>query len=163
MKKAIALIVDKIPSLEKHLNSNHSMLLRKQALDEVEEPLNAVFLELIWFFENPEEANFDLKWLYNELSDDWLSFALNAIELFFKEDTYLIKEDTNSVIVSDEYLDQAGISRFLSDRGIENFPQNKIATYILRGKFPEPDMIISGKKFWNKTTIDKFANFIWKE
>lgn len=156
MKKATSLVIEKLPILKDRIKADENMLVRQHALDGLDE-VERTFLKLIWFFEEPESNDFDLKNLYMQLKDEWLVFALDVIDFYFKEDTYLIQESTDSVLISDDYLDQNGASRYLESKGL-NFPQGKIATYILRGKFPREDLIISGKKFWRKSTIDKYAS-----
>lgn len=157
MKKATSVIIEKIPSLKKHVTAEQNMLMRQHALNELTNDVERTFIELIWFFEEPEVNNFDLKLLYERLDNDWLKFAIDVIGFYFREDTYLIQNSTDSVIVSDDYLDQNGASRYLESKGLGNFPQNKIATYIYRGKFPKEDLLISGKKFWLTSTMDKYA------
>lgn len=157
MKKATSLVIEKLPILKDHIKADENMLVRQHALDGLDNEVERTFLKLIWFFEKPGSNDFDLKNLYMQLKDEWLVFALDVIDFYFKEDTYLIQESTDLVLISDDYLDQNGASRYLESKGL-NFPQGKIATYILRGKFPREDLIISGKKFWRKSTIDKYAS-----
>jgi hypothetical protein len=162
MKKATSLIIEKMPYLEKHVQADHNMLVRQHALDALDDEIERTFLQLIWFFEEPKINDFDLKNLYRHLENDWLVFALDVIDFYFKEDTYLIQESSDSVLVSDDYLDQSAASRYLEAKGL-HFPQGKIATYILRGTFPKEDLIISGKKFWRKNTMDNYAIQIQKD
>jgi len=42
-------------------------------------------------------------------------------------------------------------------KGLDNFSQRKIATYIQRGTFPKDDLLIAGKKFWKIKTIKDYA------
>lgn len=158
MKKATSLIIEKMPYLEKHVQADHNMLVRQHALDALDDEIERTFLQLIWFFEEPKINDFDLKNLYRHLENDWLVFALDVIDFYFKEDTYLIQESSDSVLVSDDYLDQSAASRYLEEIGLQNFSQSKIATYIYRGTFPKEDLLISGKKFWRTNTLDKYAN-----
>src|SRR5699024_1891361 len=157
MKKSTKLIVEKFPYLKKHVNAHENVLARQQVLSEVESALDETFIELIWFFEDPDKNNFDLQKVYKTLSDEWLLFALDVIHVFFKDDIYLIKESLESIIVSDDYVDQAGASRQLIESGLETYTQNKIETYIYRGTFPKEDLLISGKKFWRKSSIEDYA------
>lgn len=160
MKKATLEILDKFPYLKKHVHAHENMLARQQVIHSLENDIDETFIELIWFFQNPEKNDFDLKRLYKTLSGDWLLFALEVIHLFFKDDLYLINGSLDSVIFSDDYVDQAGASRHLISEGFESYTQNKIATYIYRGVFPKPDLIVANKKFWKKTTISNYANHL---
>lgn len=157
MKKATAQIIEKLPCLKKHVHSNENLFLREQSLNELSNDVEKTFLQLVWFFENPEDEHFELKLLYQHLDGEWLNFALQMITFYFREDTFLIPNPTDSVIISDDYLDQNGASRFLADKGLNNFPQSKIATYIQRGTFPKEDLLIAGKKFWKVKTIEDYA------
>lgn len=157
MKKATKMVIEKFPYLEKHVHAHENVLARQQVLSEVESALDETFIEMIWFFENPDKNNFDLQKIYKTLSDEWLLFALDVIHVFFKDDIYLIKKSLESIIVSDDYVDQAGASRQLIKSGLETYTQNKIATYIYRDMFPKPDLVISGKKFWRKETILRYG------
>jgi hypothetical protein len=157
MKKATSIVIEKFPSLKKHIEAEKNMLVRQHSLDELESEVEKVFLQLVWFFEEPEINDFDLKNLYLQLENEWLVFALDVINYYFKKDTYLIQENIDSVLVSDDYLDQSGASRYLEEIGLKNFSQSKIATYIYRGTFPKEDLLISGKKFWRTNTLDKYA------
>lgn len=158
LKKATSLIIEKMPFLKKHVQADENMLVRQHALDMLDDEVERTFLQLIWFFEEPDINDFDLKILYRYLENEWLAFALDVINFYFKEDTYLIQENTDSVLIIDDYLDQSGASRYLEEKGLQNFSQSKIATYIHRGTFPREDLLISEKKFWRTNTLDKYAN-----
>lgn len=157
MKKATEIIVEKFPSLKEHVNAYENMFTRQQALDSLDDDIERTFIQLVWFFEDPDNNDFDLRNLYNKLENEWLIFALDVISFYFKTDTYLIQNPTESVIYLNDYVDQNGASRYLESKGLA-FPQGKIATYILRGKFPKEDLLVAGKKFWKVSTIDKYAS-----
>lgn len=157
MKKAIAQIIEKLPCLKKHVQSNENLFMRQQALNELSNDVEKTFIQLVWFFEKPEQNQFELNLLYQHLNGKWLNFALETITLYFRQDTFLLPNPTDSVIISDDYLDQNGASRFLAKKGLSNFPQSKIATYIQRGTFPREDILIAGKKFWKIKTIEDYA------
>ena len=98
MKNTTKRIVEKFPNLEeKVLEMNGSGLVIVddiQSLDSVE----CTFLKLALFFEDPENAHFDLAFLYKELDNDWLEWALELITQFFQEDTYLIQKPSFMII-----------------------------------------------------------------
>jgi hypothetical protein len=83
--------------LENKLVAHESVELAADALQSLDY-VERTFLKLAWFFENPDNENFDLKTLYKHLDDDWLEWALELITLYFREDTYLIK--TNMIFYS---------------------------------------------------------------
>lgn len=118
-----------------------------------------VFKKLMEFTENPKKNNFSLEDLYNNLREEDLSFALKMIMKFFKEETYLMKENENLFLIDqnepDELYSISSSVDLLKESGL-NFYKQKINTYLERGRFPEPDTIISGRKFWNKRTLMKY-------
>ncbi|PWA09241.1 hypothetical protein DCC39_13330 [Pueribacillus theae] len=156
MKKATVQILEKLPCLKKYVCLKKNLSLQ-QAMNELSNEVEKTFIQLIWFFENPEDHPFELNLLHHHLDGEWLKFALEMITFYFREDTFLLPKPTDSVIITNDYLDQSGASRFLSEKGLNNFPQRKIATYIQRGTFPKEDLLISGKKFWKVTTIEDYA------
>jgi hypothetical protein len=151
MKKATKKIIEMFPYLREHIGDNPCE--NQQTLNNIDK----TFLQLISFFENPEKEHCDLNMFYANLEGDWLQFAIEMISLYFRKDTYLIPELTESIIISDDYVDQSSASRLLAKKGVKNFTQSKIATYIGRNKFPKEDLVVAGKKFWKTSTIDKYA------
>lgn len=155
MKTATKSITEKLPVLEKYLNSNESTLLSDQVLSDLTE-VEQVFLRLAWFFENPEKENFNLESIYKKLDNDWLEFSLEMIHLFFLKDTYLIQEPTHSIITEgDYYLNQSRFAAFLSENGL-NYDKAKLSMYIKRGIVPKADITISGTKYWERLTCERF-------
>lgn len=157
MKNASKLIIEKFPYLHEHINAHQNVLARQQVINDMDNQIEETFIELLWFFEDPNNNSFDLQVVYKTLNDDWLLFALEVIEVFFRNDLYLINKPLNSLIVTDDYVDQSGASRQLILNGLESYTQNKVATYIYRDTFPEPDLIISNKRYWKKSTISDYA------
>lgn len=159
MKAATNEILAYFPGLEKHLNDNENVLLSDNTLSALTD-VEAVFLKLIWFFENPDDQNFNLEILYKSLSDEWLEFAVEMIDLFFKKDTYLIRNPTTSFVSDNkEYLNQKEFADFLVSNGIP-FTRQKVNIYLKRGKMPHPDLTISGVKFWFVSTCLKYLEDI---
>jgi len=155
MKAATKKIMEELPVLEQYLNSNESTLLSDQVLSQLTN-VEQVFLRLAWFFENPNKENFNLESFYKHLEDDWLEFGLELIHLFFRNDTYLIKEPTHSIITDgDYYMNQSRFAEFLSEHGL-NYDKAKLSVYISRGKAPKADIIISGTKYWERPTCERF-------
>ncbi|MFC3882400.1 hypothetical protein ACFOU2_02205 [Bacillus songklensis] len=55
-----------------------------------------------------------------------------------------------------EYFNQTDFARYLNEQGLA-FTQNKLAVYRLRGKLPKEDMVISGKPYWTKETVEQYV------
>lgn len=159
MKKSTKLLVEGLPSLKKYLPVEEKLNIDEiQGLTELEKTM----LQLICFFEYPEQNNFNLQELYQNLSNDWLLLALNAINSFFEFDTYLIYKDKHSVIDGGDYLNQNQFIEYLNKNG-ENYSEAKLSMYIKREIIPEPDLIIAGTKYWLRTTCEKFVRQLKKE
>jgi len=155
MKQSTQLIVEQFPVLRDQLIKNESVILTDQVLSNLNQ-VESVFLRLAWFFENPNEQNFNLETLYKELDNDWLEMALEAIYIFFREDTYLISEPTHSIITEgDYYMNQSRFADFLQENGL-NYDRSKLNVYLQRGIVPEPDITISGTEYWEKRNCERF-------
>lgn len=148
-------IIEKFPLVEKELIARDEESSTEHTSSELTE-VEQVFLDLALFFENPKEENFNLACLYKHLDNDWLEFALEAIHTFFHKDTFLIQDPTHSIITDgDFYLNQARFAEFLTENGL-NYDNAKLSMYIKRGIVPEADITISGTKYWERSTSEKF-------
>ncbi|MBZ5752052.1 hypothetical protein [Metabacillus rhizolycopersici] len=83
MKNVTKRIIENFPNLEKTKEIN---------------TVEATFLHLAWFFEEPENQGFNIGLLYKHLDNDWLELALELIAQFFREETYFIQEPVLSFI-----------------------------------------------------------------
>src|SRR3954466_10572150 len=97
MKKTTRHIIEKFPMLEDKLLAYEDIELAADALKSLD-PVQRTFLKLTWFFENPAHKHFDLNTLYQHLEDEWLEWALELIPLYFREDTFLIKKPSFSIV-----------------------------------------------------------------
>lgn len=155
MKRATTEIITFFPNLEQYLTDNESVILSNETLSSLMD-MEQTFLKLAWFFEKPDRENFNLECLYKTLEDEWLEFALEVIDLFFKEDTYLIKNTTTSFVTEkDTYLNQSQFANYLKDNGL-TFTRSKLNTYIKREKVPAPDLVVGGVKYWLKVTCENY-------
>ena len=157
MKNTTKRIVEKFPNLEeKVLEINGSGLVIVddiQSLDSVEH----TFLKLALFFENPENAHFDLASLYKELDNDWLEWALELITQFFQEDTFLIQNPSFTMIKDgSDYLNLTQFAQYLTEQGLR-YDRQKVNLYYERGKIPQPDLWIGGTKYWSRNTATKYS------
>lgn len=162
MKNATAMIVERFPGLEKELKTNASSILIDQTLNELSD-VEQVFLKLAWFFEEPDNENFNLESIYKHLQDQWLEFALEVIYVFFRQDTYLLQDPSHLIIRDgDYYMNQSRFAEFLNENGLK-YDRAKLKVYIDRGKVPKPDIIISGTMYWERSTCEKFLHEQKKE
>lgn len=157
MKNVTNTIIEYFPMIEGKLNDRENSTL----LDETIEGLNQIestFLNLAWYFENPENVEFNLGLLYRNLDNNWLELALELINRFFIENTYLIQKPTLAIIRKDDnnYFSQIKFAEYLSENGL-NFDRKKINVYYNRGKLPEPDLKIDGIPYWDKSTVEFFC------
>ena len=133
-------------------------------IDLVEEALKgltnveATFLKLALFFEEPESRNFNLGLLYKHLDNGWLEFALELVVQFFREDTYLIQKPTFFILrkTNGDYFNQKQFADFLSKHGL-NYDKRKLNVYYSRGKLPKADIEFSGTPYWSISTVEEFC------
>lgn len=148
MKQSTQMVLESIPLLENYMKGDKKKL---EGLNQVE----TTFLNLIKFFENPDEYHFELNSMLENLSDEWLLLALNSINVFFAKDTYLIKSPSHSYIDGSDYLNQKDFVNYLNENG-EKYSEAKMSVYIKRNIIPEPDLIISDTRYWLKSTCKNF-------
>lgn len=153
MKKATKRIIEKFPGLEESIQVSDSgeVIL---ALDSVEE----TFLKLAWFFEAPEQEEFDIASLYQNLDNDWLEFALELITFYFREDTYLIQKQSFAIVKENDqdYLNLSQFAVYLTEQGLK-YDRAKVKNYYDRGKIPDPDLIVGNTKYWSKSTAEFYC------
>lgn len=152
MKNSTRKVIESLPVLEKYLEDMDNVNFKNL------NPVEKTFLDLVNFFEHPEKHDFQLQNIYQNLNDDWLLLALNAINLFFEKDTYLMKNATHSIIKEgDDYLNQKEFVDFLNENG-ENYSEAKMSVYVQRGIIPSPDLILSNTRYWLKSTCEMFLS-----
>lgn len=150
MKNATKIIIEELPIFKKYVELDENELNKEEK----------TLLKLITFFENTPENNFNLLDLYLNLSDEWLELSLKAIQTFFEKDTYLLSSNKNNhSIIANDYLNQKDFVDFLNEKGI-NFSEAKMSMYVKREVMPEPDLIISNKRFWLKETCEKYLQHL---
>ncbi|MBP2080127.1 hypothetical protein [Oceanobacillus polygoni] len=155
MKQATVKITEQFPILEQALHANQSTLLTEETLSKLSD-VEQVFLRLAWFFENPGSENFNLESLYKFLDNEWLEFALEVIHIFFYKDTYLIRNPQHSLVTDGNYyMNQSRFAEFLQENGLK-YDKAKLSVYITRGIVPKADITISGTKYWEQSTCEKF-------
>lgn len=157
MKKSTKRIIEIFPNFDSKMKAYKNILLVEEAMKGLNQ-VEATFLKLAWFFEEPEHENFNIGLLYQHLDDDWLEFALELVTQFFREDTYLIEQPTISLIRKgkSEYFNQKHFADFLSESGL-NYDKRKLNVYYSRGKLPKPDVELAGTPYWSKSTVEDFC------
>ena len=157
MKKSTKRIIETFPYFEDKLTNYKNNLLVEEAVKGLNE-VEATFLTLVCFFEEPEHENFNIGLLYQHLDNDWLELALELITQFFKEDTYFIEQPTLSIIREGKghFFNQKQFADFLSESGL-NYDKRKLNVYYSRGKMPKVDIKLAGTPYWNKSTVEKFC------
>lgn len=155
MKKTTRSILDTFPMLEPYLLKEASSPFSAEDIVKLND-IEQTFLKLAWYFEAPSEHDFNLRDIYETLSDDWLAFALEKIMLFFRDDTYLLKEDKVSIVTDgDAYYNQTQFANYLNDNG-EKFDRAKMSMYVKRGVIPEASLTVSGTKYWRVEVCEAF-------
>ena len=157
MKKATQRIIEKFPMFADKLLAHEDIELAADALKSLD-PVQRTFLKLACFFENPDHEHFDLHTLYQHLEDDWLEWALELITLYFREDTFLIKKPSFSIVKENDsnYLNQSQFANFLTENGLK-YDRAKVKNYYDRGLIPAADLIVSGTKYWMKSTVQQYC------
>lgn len=150
LKKSTQMILESLPMLKSYIEDKENDL---EKLNQIE----STFLKLALFFEKPNDNQFELNELLQHLSDDWLLLALNSINTYFQRDTYLIKNPTHSFIDGNNYLNQKDFVEYLNENG-EKYSEAKMSVYIQREIIPKPDLILSGTRYWLKSTCEMFLN-----
>lgn len=123
----------------------------------------AVFLNLVTFFKNPNKFQMSLNTIHEYLKDDELIFALEVLVLFFQKDTVLLKdvEQTfySSSLLKESFVSGTGFASMVASEieGTKIRP-NTIHTYWQRRskRLPRPDLIIEGVPYWKVETVNGF-------
>jgi hypothetical protein len=158
MKRTTHRLVEAFPMLKDKVDAHSDTQATEKALQGLSN-VESTFLQLAWYFEAPERGKFDIGLLYRNLDDQWLEFSLELITSpFFRDDTYLIKRPTYSMIRDgEEYLNQAQFADYLTEQGLK-YDRRQINLYHSRGKLVAPDFEFCGKPYWKKSTIEVFGN-----
>ena len=156
MKKTTKRIVEKFPMLEDKILTHESVELAADELDSLY-IVEQTFLKLAWFFENPDNEPFELNTLYKHLDDEWLEWALELITLYFREDTYLIRKPSFSLIKENDahYLNQSQFADYLTEHGLK-YDRAKVKNYYDRGIVPAADLLLSNTKYWSLSTVQAY-------
>ncbi|MGM0867468.1 MAG: hypothetical protein ACQEWF_22665 [Bacillota bacterium] len=156
MKRTTRRVVKTFPKFEDQLKAYESDVLADDALEGLDD-VQATFLQLAWFFEDPEHEHFDLSLLYRHLDNDWLEFALELVTEYFREDTYLIQNPSYSLIKEgSDFLSMSQFAHYLREQGLR-YDRHKLHLYYGRGKVPQADLVVGGIRYWSKKTVERFG------
>lgn len=152
-KKATELILNYFPMLSDMMIDDDQTTTKKD-LSETE----SVFHQMALFFQNPKEHTFDIGLVYSHLQGDWVSFAFECLETFFKDDTFLLPKDYSMTINDhDPLLNQSSFAKRLNESGLK-FDRKKLSVYYERGKLPKNDALIEGKPYWLTSTVREYIS-----
>lgn len=123
----------------------------------------AVFIQLVKFFENPSDYQFSLNMLHENLENDDLLFALEMVVVFFQKDTVLVQdvEQTfyDSNLLREPIVGQKKFSTMVEEsiKGMK-FRPSMLYMYWKRqsDRIPRPDMIIDGTPYWKESSVKSF-------
>lgn len=157
MKQSTGRILETFPVFKGKMNAYKNVLSAEEAMEGLN-LVEATFLRLAWFFEDPEHQSFDIGLLYRQLDDDWLELALELTALFFREDTFLIKNPALSFVRkgSNGFFSQKQFANYLKENGL-NYDRRKLNVYYHRGKIPEPDLELAGTVYWSRASVETFC------
>lgn len=157
MKQSTWRILETFPAFNGKLKAYENVLSAEEAMDGLN-PVEATFLTLAWFFEDPGRQEFNIGLLYNHLDDDWLELALELMALFFREDTFLIKKPALSFVRkgSNGFFSQKQFADYLKENGL-NYDKRKLNVYYHRGKIPKPDLELGGTVYWRRASVETFC------
>ncbi|WP_061810472.1 hypothetical protein [Rossellomorea vietnamensis] len=155
MKNATRRILETFPILKDKVHAFENRQQVHEALTGLDD-VQATFLQLVWFFEDPENETFNMGLLYRHLDNEWLEFALELMTEYFRRDTYLIQKPTYSLIREGaDYKSMSQFADYLSEQGLR-YDRQKLNLYFERGKVPQPDLVVGGIKYWSKETVQNY-------
>lgn len=123
----------------------------------------AVFIQLVHFFQKPTIHQVSLNMLYEHLENDDLLFALQTIVTYFQKDTTLTQSVSqnfyDSNLLNEPLAGQKKFSTMVEEsiRGLK-FPPSKLHMYWKRksDRIPRPDLIIDGTPYWKVIAVERF-------
>lgn len=123
----------------------------------------AVFIQLVRFFENPAIHQVSLNMLYEHLENDDLLFALQTVITYFQKDTNLVQEVSqnfyDSNLLNDQLVGQKKFSTMVEEsiKGMK-FPPSMLHMYWKRQseRIPRPELIIDGTPYWKVSSVESF-------
>ncbi|MEK6190619.1 MAG: hypothetical protein N2A99_06485 [Carnobacterium alterfunditum] len=123
----------------------------------------AVFIQLVKFYENPTLHQFSLNMLYEHLKDEDLLFALESVITFFQKDTILVQDVSqtfyDSNLLNEQIVGQKNFSLMVEEaiKGMKFRPSMLYMYWKRRSdRVPRPDLIIDGTPYWKVSSVELF-------
>lgn len=149
MKKSTANILDSFPNLETYIVENEKAADASNLTQHEKAMVN-----LARFFEANEA--FDLNRLFKEVDPEWIPFALDQLQTYFYEDTYLTKKQKPMMIKdATNLLNQTAFAELMNAHGFK-MDSKKIHMQRKRGKLPKETLLISGYPYWLKEDAERY-------
>lgn len=154
--EAVNLILKRYPILKKKLERPNDPAITLF-------PEEAVFLQLVNFFKQPNVHQFSLNLVYEHLENQDLLFAIETIIVYFQKDTTLV-QDVPQTFYNRELLNEKIVGQKKFAQKVEEaipgmkFKPSMLHMYWRRGsdRVPRPDMIIDGTPYWKISSVKKF-------
>ena len=158
MSQAVDYLYKKYDNLENHI----------QGLTQPSTVIEQTLVDLISFFKSPDTQIFNVNNLYLSLKDEDLFNAINAITIFFMNDSGNITDGKNIIIPDlireEKILYSTMLSKYLIENGFESFTPQKVIVYAKRkmdnpsfNKIPQPDFYAGKKPYWFESTAAEFV------
>lgn len=154
--EAKTLILKRYPKIKRKLalpNDPNITLSRQEA----------VFMQLVNFFEKPTVHEVSLNLIYDHLENQDLLFAIETIIVYFQKDTTLVQEVPqtfyNRELLNEKIVGQKKFAQKVEEAIPEmKFKPSMLHMYWKRGsdRVPRPDMIIDGTPYWKISSVKKF-------
>lgn len=101
------------------------------------------------------KGSFDLKNM-NDLEPEVLLPALKAINTYFTEDMYVLRNyEVLMLSKNNPLIDQIKFAQMLKEHGFK-YDRKKFSVYLSRGVMPPHDVQIGSKKYWYESTAKEF-------
>lgn len=123
----------------------------------------AVFYQLLRFFQDPANNQFSINMIYEHLQDEDLLFAVELLVVYFQKDTTLVKNVSQNFyemnLLKEQIINQSKFSSMVESaiKGMK-FRPSMVYMYWQRrsDKIPRPDLIIEGTPYWKVSAIEDF-------
>lgn len=123
----------------------------------------AVFYQLLRFFQEPKVNQFSVNMLYEHLLDEDLLFAMELMITFFQKDTTHVKNVSQNFyelsLLREPIVNQKAFSSMVEE-AIEGMKFRPSMLYMFwqrrSDKIPRPDLIIEGTPYWKKSAVEDF-------
>lgn len=123
----------------------------------------AVYFQLLRFFQDPNTNQFSVNMIYEHLQDEDLLFAIELLITYFQRDTTLVTNVSQNFyelhLLKEQIVNQSKFSSMVesSIKGMKFRPSMVYMYYQRRSdKIPRPDLIIDGTPYWKESAVEEF-------